>query len=99
MLGGAAEAGRDSLGEQLCSQPPTRGQENLVGLLEPINTRVSDPRYFLDTPQQGRPPGLCPFPSLVVPVLFSISCPWTRLLPQRQPSYRKLGDLICNYKW
>lgn len=28
-------------------------QENLVGLLEPINTRVSDPRYFLDTPQQA----------------------------------------------
>ncbi|XP_047645362.1 putative hydroxypyruvate isomerase isoform X7 [Phacochoerus africanus] len=27
-------------------------QENLVGLLEPINTRVTDPRYFLDTPQQ-----------------------------------------------
>ncbi|XP_036703472.1 putative hydroxypyruvate isomerase isoform X4 [Balaenoptera musculus] len=29
-------------------------QENLVGLLEPINTRITDPRYFLDTPQQGR---------------------------------------------
>uniref|UniRef100_G1TFC9 Putative hydroxypyruvate isomerase n=1 Tax=Oryctolagus cuniculus TaxID=9986 RepID=G1TFC9_RABIT len=28
-------------------------QENLVGLLEPINTRVTDPRYFLDTPQQA----------------------------------------------
>lgn len=27
-------------------------QENLVGLLEPINTRVTDPQYFLDTPQQ-----------------------------------------------
>ncbi|XP_003415396.2 putative hydroxypyruvate isomerase isoform X2 [Loxodonta africana] len=27
-------------------------QENLVGLLEPINTRITDPRYFLDTPQQ-----------------------------------------------
>ncbi|XP_036858249.2 putative hydroxypyruvate isomerase isoform X1 [Manis javanica] len=27
-------------------------QENLVGLLEPINTRITDPQYFLDTPQQ-----------------------------------------------
>nr|XP_020770348.1 putative hydroxypyruvate isomerase isoform X4 [Odocoileus virginianus texanus] len=28
-------------------------QENLVGLLEPVNTRITDPRYFLDTPQQA----------------------------------------------
>ncbi|XP_049550048.1 putative hydroxypyruvate isomerase isoform X4 [Orcinus orca] len=28
-------------------------QENLMGLLEPINTRITDPRYFLDTPQQA----------------------------------------------
>eukprot|EP00071_Canis_lupus_P050217 XP_022283774.1 putative hydroxypyruvate isomerase isoform X3 [Canis lupus familiaris] len=28
-------------------------QENLVGLLEPINTRITDPQYFLDMPQQG----------------------------------------------
>ncbi|XP_055257759.1 putative hydroxypyruvate isomerase isoform X5 [Moschus berezovskii] len=28
-------------------------QENLVGLLEPINTRITDPGYFLDTPQQA----------------------------------------------
>ncbi|XP_038616287.1 putative hydroxypyruvate isomerase [Tachyglossus aculeatus] len=28
-------------------------QENIVGLLEPINTRLTDPRYFLDTPQQA----------------------------------------------
>ncbi|XP_027459706.1 putative hydroxypyruvate isomerase isoform X4 [Zalophus californianus] len=28
-------------------------QESLVGLLEPINTRITDPRYFLDTPQQA----------------------------------------------
>ncbi|KAL6068565.1 hypothetical protein STEG23_000968 [Scotinomys teguina] len=27
--------------------------ENLVGLLEPINTRITDPQYFLDTPQQA----------------------------------------------
>ncbi|OWK05426.1 hypothetical protein Celaphus_00002643 [Cervus elaphus hippelaphus] len=30
-----------------------RAVENLVGLLEPINTRITDPRYFLDTPQQA----------------------------------------------
>ncbi|XP_036925575.1 putative hydroxypyruvate isomerase isoform X2 [Sturnira hondurensis] len=28
-------------------------QENLVGLLEPINTRLTDPRYFLDSPHQA----------------------------------------------
>nr|XP_020031312.1 putative hydroxypyruvate isomerase isoform X1 [Castor canadensis] len=28
-------------------------QENLVGMLEPINTRITDPQYFLDTPQQA----------------------------------------------
>lgn len=28
-------------------------QENLVGLLEPINTRITDAQYFLDTPQQA----------------------------------------------
>ncbi|VCW78942.1 unnamed protein product, partial [Gulo gulo] len=28
-------------------------QEGLVGLLEPINTRITDPQYFLDTPQQA----------------------------------------------
>ncbi|XP_045332925.1 putative hydroxypyruvate isomerase isoform X1 [Leopardus geoffroyi] len=28
-------------------------QESLVGLLEPINTRSTDPQYFLDTPQQA----------------------------------------------
>uniref|UniRef100_A0A8D0DYN8 Putative hydroxypyruvate isomerase n=1 Tax=Salvator merianae TaxID=96440 RepID=A0A8D0DYN8_SALMN len=28
-------------------------QENLVGLLEPINCRISDPHYFLTTPQQA----------------------------------------------
>uniref|UniRef100_A0A2K5KVM8 Putative hydroxypyruvate isomerase n=1 Tax=Cercocebus atys TaxID=9531 RepID=A0A2K5KVM8_CERAT len=28
-------------------------EENLVGLLEPINTRITDPQYFLDTPQQA----------------------------------------------
>uniref|UniRef100_G1PL23 Putative hydroxypyruvate isomerase n=1 Tax=Myotis lucifugus TaxID=59463 RepID=G1PL23_MYOLU len=27
-------------------------REKLVGLLEPINTRITDPQYFLDSPQQ-----------------------------------------------
>lgn len=42
-----------------------------MGLLEPINTRITDPQYFLDMPQQGRtcspvpPPG--PFDSWVPP--------------------------------
>lgn len=30
-----------------------------MGLLEPINTRITDPQYFLDTPQQGKTLGLC----------------------------------------
>lgn len=28
-------------------------EADLVGLLEPINTRITDPQYFLDTPQQA----------------------------------------------
>ncbi|XP_066481417.1 putative hydroxypyruvate isomerase isoform X2 [Tiliqua scincoides] len=28
-------------------------QENLIGQLEPINSRITDPRYFLTTPQQA----------------------------------------------
>ncbi|ETE66410.1 putative hydroxypyruvate isomerase, partial [Ophiophagus hannah] len=28
-------------------------QENLIGLLEPINNQISDPNYFLTTPQQA----------------------------------------------
>ncbi|XP_021105567.1 putative hydroxypyruvate isomerase isoform X4 [Heterocephalus glaber] len=38
---------------EVLAQHPTWCQENLVGLLEPINTRITDPRYFLDTPQQA----------------------------------------------
>ncbi|XP_074236773.1 putative hydroxypyruvate isomerase isoform X2 [Saimiri boliviensis] len=34
-------------------QGPGLSQEDLVGLLEPINTRITDPQYFLDTPQQA----------------------------------------------
>lgn len=29
-------------------------QEDMVGLVEPINSRITDPRYFLNTPQQGK---------------------------------------------
>lgn len=25
-----------------------------MGLVEPINSRITDPRYFLNTPQQGK---------------------------------------------
>lgn len=28
-------------------------QEGIMGLIEPINTRITDPRYFLDSPHQG----------------------------------------------
>lgn len=36
-----------------------------MGLLEPINTRITDPQYFLDTPQQGRTLVLCHPHSLI----------------------------------
>lgn len=41
-----------------------------MGLLEPINTRITDPRYFLDTPQQGRPPAPCHLLSIDSRALF-----------------------------
>lgn len=28
-------------------------QEGIMGLIEPINTRITDPQYFLDSPHQG----------------------------------------------
>ncbi|KAM7046183.1 putative hydroxypyruvate isomerase isoform 2-T2 [Acridotheres tristis] len=28
-------------------------QEDMIGLLEPINNRITDPRYYLNTPHQG----------------------------------------------
>ncbi|KAG8003234.1 putative hydroxypyruvate isomerase [Nibea albiflora] len=28
-------------------------KEGITGLIEPINTRITDPRYFLDSPHQG----------------------------------------------
>lgn len=42
-----------------------------MGLLEPINTRITDPQYFLDSPQQGRSPrpGLPPVPLTLAPSL------------------------------
>lgn len=27
----------------------------MIGLLEPINNRITDPRYYLNTPHQGKP--------------------------------------------
>lgn len=29
----------------------------MTGLIEPINTRITDPRYYLDSPHQGTTPG------------------------------------------
>ncbi|XP_068449261.1 putative hydroxypyruvate isomerase isoform X2 [Clinocottus analis] len=31
-------------------------KEGITGLIEPINTRITDPRYFLDSPHQGETP-------------------------------------------
>lgn len=68
-----------------------------MGLLEPINTRITDPQYFLDSPQQGRTPSpvLPPVPFILVrlchaPLLVSL---------QRQPSYRRLEGPTSSYKW
>lgn len=30
-------------------------QEDMIGLLEPINDRITDPRYYLNTPHHGKP--------------------------------------------
>uniref|UniRef100_A0A8C0BZE3 Hydroxypyruvate isomerase (putative) n=1 Tax=Buteo japonicus TaxID=224669 RepID=A0A8C0BZE3_9AVES len=29
-------------------------QEDMIGLVEPINNRITDPRYYLNTPHQGK---------------------------------------------
>ena len=29
-------------------------QEGILGLIEPINTRITDPLYFLNSPHQGK---------------------------------------------
>ncbi|XP_053324891.1 putative hydroxypyruvate isomerase [Spea bombifrons] len=39
--------------ENLAYAADVLGQTGLVGLLEPINCRITDPRYFLNTPQQA----------------------------------------------
>lgn len=41
-------------GEGLCCRVTVLFQEDMVGLVEPINSRITDPRYFLNTPQQGK---------------------------------------------
>lgn len=73
-----------------------------MGLLEPINTRITDPQYFLDTPQQGRNPILCHLLVLFDShVLKSHGLsPWLPPYPlQRQPSCRRLGDPTFSCKW
>lgn len=35
-------------------------QEEMTGLIEPINTRVTDPNYFLNSPHQGKTDGGAP---------------------------------------
>lgn len=69
-----------------------------MGLLEPINTRITDPQYFLDSPQQGRTPSpvLPPVPLILVPSL----CHAPLLVSlQRQPSYRRWEGPTSSYKW
>lgn len=41
-------------GEGPCCRVTVLFQEDMVGLVEPINSRITDPRYFLNTPQQGK---------------------------------------------
>lgn len=60
-----------------------------MGLLEPINTRVTDPRYFLDTPQQGRTPPQ-PVPS-AVPLLLVLPLV-SRSPPRSVPSGSHLTE-------
>ncbi|XP_029474644.1 putative hydroxypyruvate isomerase isoform X2 [Rhinatrema bivittatum] len=38
-------------------------QENIIGLLEPINSRITDPQYYLNTPQHGIPEAVASAPS------------------------------------
>ncbi|XP_071073610.1 putative hydroxypyruvate isomerase isoform X3 [Dasypus novemcinctus] len=64
-------------------------QENLVGLLEPINTRITDPQYFLDTPQQGRTPSPVPPP---LPLDSFALLEFHGLLPTLPPSGSHLRE-------
>ena len=70
-----------------------------MGLLEPINTRITDPRYFLDTPQQGRPPAPCCLLSIDSPALLESHDPPPWFLSQRLPSYRRWEDQTSSYRW
>lgn len=70
-----------------------------MGLLEPINTRITDPRYFLDTPQQGRPPTPGRLLSIDSPALLESHDPSPWFLSQRQPSYRRWEDPTSSCRW
>lgn len=70
-----------------------------MGLLEPINTRITDPQYFLDTPQQGRTLSLVLPPVALILVLSLIVMAPSCFPSQRQPSYRRLEDPTSSYKW
>lgn len=53
-----------------------------MGLLEPINTRITDPEYFLDTPQQGRNPALFLLLFLLIPIVsLSLMAPFPGFFP------------------
>lgn len=72
-----------------------------MGLLEPINTRITDPQYFLDTPQQGRNLVLCH-----LLVLFDPHTPKSHgCLPGFPPSGSHLAEgwetqsAIANGEW
>lgn len=70
-----------------------------MGLLEPINTRLTDPQYFLDSPRQGRTPSPVPPPVPLVPVLSTSVTALSWFLSQRQPSCRRLEGPTSSYKW
>lgn len=40
----------------------------MTGLIEPINSRITDPRYYLDSPHQGTTPGRSNHPQQPRPV-------------------------------
>lgn len=48
------------MGVELCVCSDVKycpSQEGMTGLIEPINSRITDPRYYLDSPHQGRTRG------------------------------------------
>lgn len=49
----AAAEMEDTFVENLKHAADVLAQERIIGLLEPINSRITEPRYFLNTPQQA----------------------------------------------